>query len=191
MSGPAPAHRRRLPGPFALVAGTVLVLLHGLPWWVLLLAPRWPSWLFWTGTAVILVALGTFPVAMIRGHGRRHQDGWAIAGDSWLGVIWLLFSWSVIGGVIDIGLRLGGAPSPAAQRWTAAAVLVIVRSLGSWGLWQARRVPRVRRVRHGCRRRPGRDPPDQLVRGFRQPPLHPVQIVHVQRRHPQVVAVRQ
>jgi predicted MPP superfamily phosphohydrolase len=126
------------------VAGTVLVLLHGLPWWVLLLAPRWPSWLFWTGTAVILVALGTFPVAMIRGHGRRHQDGWALAGDTWLGVIWLLFSWSVIGGVIDIGLRLGGTPSPAAQRWTAAAVLVIVLALAAWGLWEARRVPRVR-----------------------------------------------
>ena len=36
---PAPAD----PGPFALVAGTVLILLHGLPWWVLVLAPGWPA----------------------------------------------------------------------------------------------------------------------------------------------------
>lgn len=146
MSGPGPAPRRRLPGPFALVASTVLVLLHGLPWWVLVLAPRWPPWLFWAGTAAILLAVAMFPVAMIRGHGRRHQDRWAIAGDSWLGVIWLLFTWSVLGGVVDIGLFLGGAPSPTAERWTAAAVLVVVLVLGSWGMWQARRLPRVRRT---------------------------------------------
>ena len=64
--------------------------------------------LFGIGTAALLVAVGLFPVAMIRGHGRRHQDRWAIAGDSWLGVIWLLFSWSVIGGAVDVGLLLGG-----------------------------------------------------------------------------------
>jgi predicted MPP superfamily phosphohydrolase len=83
---------------------------------------------------------------MIRGHGRRHGDRWAIAGDSWLGVIWLLFSWSVIGGLTDIGLLLGGVPSPTAQRWTAGAVLVVVLILGAGGLRQALRLPRVRRT---------------------------------------------
>ncbi|WP_395728127.1 metallophosphoesterase [Nakamurella sp.] len=146
MSEPGPATRRRLPGPFALVIGLVLVLLHGLPWWVLVLAPRWPVGLFWTGTVTILIAVATFPVAMIRGHGRRHDDRWAIAGDSWLGVIWLLFSWSVIGGVVDVGLLLGGVPSPTAQRWTAGTVLVVVLILAAWGMRQALRLPRVRRT---------------------------------------------
>lgn len=146
MSGPATAPRRRLPGPFALFAAAVLVLLHGLPWWVLVLAPAWPTWLFWAGTAALVVAVGLFPVAMIRGHGRRHHDGWAIAGDSWLGVIWLLFSWSVIGGAVDIVLSVGGVPAPAAQRSVAAAVLGIVLLLGGWGMTEARRLPRVRRT---------------------------------------------
>lgn len=150
MSRPGSTPDRRPPGPFALVAGAVLVLLHGVPWWVLVLAPRWPAWLFWSGTAVALGALVMFPVAMVRGHGRhgdrRSGDRWAIAGDTWLGVIWLLFSWSVIGGVADIGLLIVGTPSPATQRWAAGAVISVVALLGSWGMWQARRLPRVRRT---------------------------------------------
>ncbi len=136
--------RRRLPGPFALVAAAVLVLLHGVPWWVLVLAPGWPGWLFWLGTALLVVAVGLFPVAMVRGHGRRAQDGWAVAGDTWLGVIWIVFTWSVLGGLVDIGLLIAGIPD--GPRWVAAAVLAVTVGLGGWGMAAARRVPRVRRT---------------------------------------------
>ena len=141
----APAQRRGpVPGPFALVAATVLLLLYAVPWWVLVLAPGWPSWLFWAGTALTVGALALLPLAMVRGHGRRAQDGWAVVGDTGLGVLWLLFSWSVIGGVLDLALAVAGVP--IGPRWVAPAVLIWVLALGSWGMVQARRVPRVRRT---------------------------------------------
>jgi hypothetical protein len=121
-----------------------MIVLHGVPWWVLVLAPGWRGWVFWWGTALALVALVGFPVAMIRGHGRRAQDGWAIAGDTWLGVIWMLFTWSVIGGVVDVALLVAGVSGAA--RWVAVAVLLVVLVIGAWGMTEARRVPRVRRT---------------------------------------------
>lgn len=136
--------RRPVRGPFALVAGTVLILLHGVPWSVLVLAPAWPAWLFWVGTGLLVAAAVLFPVAMVRGHGRRAQDGWAVAGDTWLGLVWILFAWSVVGGLVDLALLVAGA-GPAGRRWVAVAVLVVVVVLATWGLVEARRVPRVRR----------------------------------------------
>lgn len=137
---------RRPPGPFALVAVAVLILLFAVPWWVLVLAPGWPAAGAWTGTLAVLASAVLLPVAMVRGHGRRADDRWAVAGDTALGILWLLFSWSVIGGLVDVGLLIAGGPRPSGPRWTAAAVLVVVVVLGSWGMWQARRVPRVRRT---------------------------------------------
>ena len=145
-SAPPAARRRRLPGRFALVAATVLVLLHGLPWWVLVLAPGWPTWLFRLGTGLTVIVLIGFPVSMVRGHGRRGSDPWAIAGDTWLGLIWLLFTWSVVGGLVDLGLAVAGAPTPVGPRLVAVAVLVVVLVLAGWGAVEARRLPRIRRT---------------------------------------------
>ena len=146
MTGPAPAPPRHPPGPFAFVAALVVLLLFAVPWWVLVLAPAWAAGWFWAGTLTVLAAAVLLPVAMIRGHGRRADDRWAVAGDTGLGIVWLLFCWSVIGGLVDVGLHLAGVPRPTGPRWTATAVLVVVVALGSWGMWQARRVPRVRRT---------------------------------------------
>ena len=146
MTAPEPARRRRPPGPFVFIAVLVLVLLFAVPWWVLVIAPQWPAAGVRSGTVAVLAAAILLPVAMVRGHGRRADDRWAVAGDTGLGVLWLLFCWSVIGGVVDVGLLVAGAPRPAGPRWTAVAVLVVVVGLGSWGMWQARRVPRVRRT---------------------------------------------
>ncbi len=138
--------RRRVPGRFAVVAATVLVVLHGVPWWVLVLAPGWPGWLFWPGTLLTVLLLAGFPVAMVRGHGHRHSDPWAVAGDTWLGLLWLLFSWSVIGGVVDLGLAVAGVPAPGGPRAVAVVVLAVVVALAVWGTVEARRLPRVRRT---------------------------------------------
>lgn len=133
-------------GVFLTVLITVLVLLHGLPWWLLVLAPQWPAAWQVAGTGLAVVTLIGFPIAMWRGHGRAHRDRAAILGDTWLGVVWQLFAWSVLGGVVLVGLLLAGLPTVACARWVAGGVLVWVALLCSWGLQQARRVPPVRTV---------------------------------------------
>jgi uncharacterized protein len=52
----------------------------------------------------------------------------------------------VIGGAVDVGLLLGGAPVPDAPRRVAVAVVAAVTVLGGWGLLEALRQPRVRRT---------------------------------------------
>src|SRR6478609_2084897 len=143
---PGAPPRRRLPGPFLLVVITVLLLLHGLPWWRLVIAPQWPAGVTIAGTVVAVVAVLGFPFAMVAGHGRRASDRWARIGDSWLGIVWVLFSWTVIGEVLDLALLLVGMPTPERQRLVAVSVLVVATGLCCWGNYQARRVPPVRRT---------------------------------------------
>ncbi len=143
---PGAPPRRRRPGPFLLVVLTVLLLLHGLPWWRLVIAPQWPAPATIAGTVVAVVAMIGFPLAMVSGHGRRASDRWARIGDSWLGIVWVLFSWTVIGELADLVLLLAGVPTPERQRIVASGVLVVAIVLCCWGNFQARRVPPVRRT---------------------------------------------
>ena len=143
---PGAPPRRRLPGPFLLIVITVLLLLHGLPWWRLVVAPQWPAAVTVAGTILAIVAMIGVPFAMIHGHGRRASDRWARIGDSWLGIIWVLFSWTVIGELAGLVLLLAGVSTPERQRVVAAAVFVVAIVLCSWGNYQARRVPPVRRT---------------------------------------------
>ena len=131
---------------FLAVLTSVLLLLHGVPWWVLVMAPDWPTPVTVTATSVTVLLLLAFPLAMWRGHGARHRDGLAVAGDTWLGMVWLLFSWSLFAGVVDLLLAVAGAPHPGRTRWVAAVTICWVALLAVWGLRQARRVPAVRRV---------------------------------------------
>lgn len=131
---------------FLVVLVIVLLLLHGLPWWRLVLAPHWPTGITLTGTVLAVLVLLGFPFAMWQGHGRRHRDPLAVAGDTWLGVIWQLFVWSVLGLLVDAVLAAVGVSGPGRERWVAGGVLVWVVLLCSWGMWQARRVPPVRTV---------------------------------------------
>ncbi len=123
-----------------------LLLLHGLPWWRLVIAPDWSPTVTITGTALALLTMVGFPLAMVAGHGRRHRDGLAVAGDTWLGIVWQLFSWTVIGESLALVLLVAGVPSPDRQRIVAVAVLATVVALCSWGFYQARKIPRIRRT---------------------------------------------
>lgn len=138
--------RRGRPTPFLLVAVLVLLLLHGVPWWALVLAPQWPLPITVIGTVIAISALFWFPFAMIAGHGRRHRDRWAVVGDTWLGIVWQLFAWTVIGEIAGLVMLVTGPAAPERQRLIAVAVLVIVTVLCGWGTYQARRVPPVRRT---------------------------------------------
>jgi predicted MPP superfamily phosphohydrolase len=141
--------RRRAPRAvrFALTIAAVLLLLFGVPWWTLLVSGNhWPTAVVATGTAVFALALVAFPVLMFAGHGRRHRDGAARIADTVLGVIWVLFVWSILGQVLAAALWAAGADAPARYRIATAVVTVIALVLLLWGYAEAMRVPRVRRV---------------------------------------------
>ncbi|WP_413755797.1 metallophosphoesterase [Streptomyces sp. MMBL 11-3] len=123
------------------------VLLWAVPCWVLLYAgQRWPWPVTLAGTAVFALGLVGMPLAMARGHGRRQQDRAAIVGDTLLGAAWVLFTWSVLLGVL-LRLALVAAGVGEGQdraRVVTWAVLGVSAVLLAWGYAEARRVPRVR-----------------------------------------------
>jgi hypothetical protein len=136
---------RRLRLPATIV--TVLGLLFGVPWWTLALAGnQWPPAA--TAAVTILFATGLFglPPLMVVGHGRSHRDGAARAGDTLLGVIWVMFTCAVLANLARPVLALAGLPDPARSRLLAAAVVATSAVLVLWGLAEALRVPRIRTV---------------------------------------------
>ncbi|MEU1350859.1 metallophosphoesterase [Streptomyces sp. NPDC005786] len=125
------------------------VLLWAVPCWVLLHAGQhWPLPVALGGTALFVVGLITMPLAMARGHGRRQQDRAAIVGDTLLGASWVLFTWSVLLGVLlRLTLTVAGAGDGQTRaRIVSWAVLGVAAVLLAWGYAEARRVPRVRRL---------------------------------------------
>lgn len=119
------------------MVGAIVALLFGVPWWALVAAPGWPVGVVVAGSAVALAAAVALPLLMVHGHGRRQRDAAARVGDTLLGVVWLLFAWSVLG--LVAGLVVGARPA-------AVAVLAVVLVLVAYGAVEARRVPRVREV---------------------------------------------
>jgi len=141
---------RRRPGRalrFGLIITVVLVLLFGVPWWTLVWSGnRWPTAVFIAGTAIFAVAAACFPVLMFSGHGPHHRDGPARIADALLGIVWVLFVWSILGNVLRAVLALAGVADPARSRAVTAVVILISAVLLTWGYAEAMRVSRVRRV---------------------------------------------
>ncbi|MFD4438576.1 metallophosphoesterase [Nocardia sp. NPDC058519] len=130
-----------------MMLSLVLALLFGVPWWTLVSAPTGGSGtLFWIGTAIGVAALGCLPLTMFLGHGPAQSDPAVIVGDTLLGVLWVVFSWSVIGVFARGALAVAGVDGALAARLVAAGVLAISVVLVAWGVYEARRVPRVRTV---------------------------------------------
>ncbi|WP_141203438.1 metallophosphoesterase [Streptomyces griseorubiginosus] len=125
------------------------VLLWVVPCWVLLYTGQhWPVPVTVAGTALFVLGLAAMPLAMMRGHGRRQQDRAAIIGDTLLGGSWVLFTWSVLLGVLlRLALTVAGVgESEDRARIVTWAVLGVSAALLVWGYVEARRVPRVRRL---------------------------------------------
>ncbi|MFE1364017.1 metallophosphoesterase [Streptomyces anulatus] len=143
----APRSRlRRLMRYLPLIAP---VLLWAVPCWVLLhTGQRWPLPVTLIGTALSVLGLAGMPLAMVRGHGRRQQDRAAIVGDTLLGCVWVLFTWSVLLGVLlRPVLAVGGVGDGQDRARTVTwAVLGVAAVLLARGYAEARRVPRVRRL---------------------------------------------
>ncbi|MFI9243971.1 metallophosphoesterase [Streptomyces sp. NPDC053086] len=125
------------------------VLLWAVPCWVLLHSGQhWLLPVTLVGTALFVLGLIGMPLAMVRGHGRRQQDWAAIIGDTLLGTSWVLFTWSVLLGVLlRLALTVAGVgQSQERARIVTWAVLGVTAVLLAWGYAEARRVPRVRRL---------------------------------------------
>ncbi len=141
-----PPRRSRNWRRMAVVFG-VLLLLFGAPWWTLLgSGTAWPTGVFATGTLFFVAAFVGLPLLMMLGHGRRHLDWAAAAGDGLLGAAWVLFVWSVLGQLLWLALLVAGVGDPVRSRATACVVGVVAVVLLVWGYTEAMRVPRVRRV---------------------------------------------
>ncbi|MFJ6853499.1 metallophosphoesterase [Streptomyces sp. NPDC091271] len=148
--GAAPATQQgRLSRLMRYIPVIAPILLWAVPCWVLLHAGQhWPLPVALGGTALFVLGLVAMPLAMVRGHGRRQQDRAAIVGDTLLGAAWVLFTWSVLLGVL---LRLaltvtGVGDGQSRARIVTWAVLGVAAVLLAWGYAEARRVPRVRRL---------------------------------------------
>jgi predicted MPP superfamily phosphohydrolase len=131
---------------FVTALVTVLALLFGVPWWTLFgAAAAWPAPVSVAGGAVFLVTLAAFPALMFLGHGRG-RDWAARLGDTILGVVWVLFAWSVLSNLLRAALAAAGAADPLRARLVAGVVTAVSLVLILWGYAEAMRVPRIRRV---------------------------------------------
>ncbi|MFB6815215.1 metallophosphoesterase [Streptomyces sp. NPDC056347] len=143
------AHATRLRSLMRYIPLIAPVLLWAVPCWVLLHAGQdWPLPVAVGGSALFALGLAVMPIAMVRGHGRRQQDRAAVVGDTLLGASWVLFTWSVLLGVL-LYPALGAADVGDGQdrsRIVTWGVLGVTAALLAWGYAEARRVPRVRRI---------------------------------------------
>ncbi|MFD4459532.1 metallophosphoesterase [Nocardia sp. NPDC058480] len=132
-----------------LVIAIVLVpaVMFVVPWWVLVAAPTGRSGTrFRVGTVVCVVGYLCLPVALFFGHGPPQFDPATIVGDVLLGVLWVVFVWSLIGSVVRGALRVAGVERIRASRGVALAVVAVSVVLIGYGVYEARRVPQVRTV---------------------------------------------
>ncbi|WP_344423793.1 metallophosphoesterase [Amycolatopsis minnesotensis] len=144
---PAAPPRGRRRTLFAVVLVVVLVVLFGVPWWTLFRSGTgWPAAVVIVGTVVFAMAFVAFPVAMFLGHSRRGLDWAARIGDTLLGIVWVLFVWSLLGDVLRLVLMVFGVENPLRGRVVAIAVVVVAAALLAWGHREATRLPRIKRV---------------------------------------------
>ena len=140
--------RRRGPrvARFGVVLVAVLGLLFGVPWATLVWSGNdWPPAVFAGGTLLFPALAAGFPWLMFRGHG-GHRDREARIADTLLGVVWVLFVWSLIGQAAGLALLALGVDDPLRSRLVSAFVVVVSATLLAWGHHEAMRVSRVREV---------------------------------------------
>ncbi|MEV0856160.1 metallophosphoesterase [Nocardia fluminea] len=132
---------------FLMVIVLVVAVMFAVPWWVLVAAPTGRSGVrYRVGTVVCGAGFVSLPVAMFLGHGPPQFDPAAIAGDTLLGVLWVVFVWSVIGSAVRGVLRVAGVTGARVTQGVALVVVVVSVVLTGYGVYEARRVPQVRTV---------------------------------------------
>ena len=137
---------RRARPLFFVILIVVLLLLFGVPWWTLVASDSWSSAGYIVGTVVFAAGIVGFPLAMWRGHRHGGSDALARIGDTTLGVVWVLFVWSIFGLIVRLVLKLSGVDDPLRCQVTALVALGISIGLIACGYHAAMRVPRTRAV---------------------------------------------
>ncbi|MFG1606631.1 metallophosphoesterase [Actinoplanes sp. NPDC049265] len=144
---PRPRRNASRAAVFGLIIAGASLLLFGTSWWTLVAAGNdWPTPVFVTLTVLWVLWMVGFPLLMMRGHGGAHRDGAAVAGDTSLGVVWVLFTWSVLSLLLRAALAVAGVADPVRSRVVTVVVALIALVLLLWGYAEAMRVSRVRRV---------------------------------------------
>ncbi|HEY2795117.1 MAG TPA: metallophosphoesterase, partial [Micromonosporaceae bacterium] len=143
----APPRQRGRNGRRMLILLAIQLLLFGVPYVTLFVTGQaWPTAVVIVGTVVFVGAWIAFPFAMFIGHGRPGRDGLTVAADSTLGIVWVLFTWSILGNVLRLILWLSGVHNPAQARIVAIAAVAVAAILLAWGNREAMRVPRLKHV---------------------------------------------
>jgi len=128
---------------FTLVLVTVTTLLFWVPWDGLFPASaQWPS----PVRAVSGVLFAAAAVTMIALLVQRHSDRAARVSHLMLGVIWVAFAWTLVTHLLRFALLLSGVDNPLRARIVAVVLAVLIVGLTAYGIREAMRVPRVRRV---------------------------------------------
>ncbi|WP_239083788.1 metallophosphoesterase [Asanoa ishikariensis] len=142
-----PAQQPRRLRRTVLTLATMVLILFGVPCGLLVFAGQdWPAWARGLGSAVFFFGALLYGRMMVLGHGRRHRDWAARIGDTTLGVIWVLFTCSILAQLVRLPLWAGGVDDPLRSRITAGAALFAALVLLGWGHYEAMRVSRVREV---------------------------------------------
>ena len=141
------ARPRRRRWPRLVLVFAITLTLLGVPWWTLLVAgTHWPVGVVIGGSVVFAAAFVGLPALMMLGHGGARPDWLSVTADALLGVVWVLFTWSVLAQVLRLALWVAGVDDPTRSRVVAVAIAVVVPALLAWGYAEAMRVPRIRTV---------------------------------------------
>lgn len=133
---------------FLAVVTAISLLLYGVGS-LALLPPgvAWPAWVVWGGRAVLLVAALALPALTVLANRPGAGDGLGRTSHVMLGVGWLLLVWGLLALVLGhLPMTLAGVGDPTRGRVTSLATLTLVVGLAAYGMYEALRVPRVRRV---------------------------------------------
>lgn len=128
------------------IVASILALLFVYPWWSLFIRPDWPTAVAVFGTVLFATLLIALPASMVLSHGHTDRDPVRLIGDALLGIIWVVFVWTLLGEVLRLGLLVGGVDDPLRSRIVAVAALIISALLLIWGYREAMRLPRIKQV---------------------------------------------
>jgi predicted MPP superfamily phosphohydrolase len=127
---------------FTLVLLTVTTLLFWVPFEGLFAAgAEWPD----PVRPIAAIVFAAAAVSMIVLFMKRNSDRAARISQFLLGFVWIAFVWTLISDVLRLALAVGGVENPLRSRLTAVLLAVLIAAVTTYGVYEAMRVPRIKR----------------------------------------------